>query len=269
MDTGYASHPISCHDLIFQSVVTYGFVVDGHLHRLRLKNSLERLIVVHQWNILGSRIGKGPQGVFEYRVPSAFNDEVEPFTFDSQVLSTPLSDHFRIPNATADPAIFTPSSATIFQPLAHLRRDCLSEYESSSQPILHLQIIQFADEKTAVGLTVPRCFCDVWGMKKILSAWSSILASGEITANIPVLVEDTMILEKLQPEIASQIRNHFHPTQLPADTSADEERENIPRWLFMPAETLAKLTRECKAELGSESDKVNETDVLLAWWAKV
>ncbi|KAJ6519857.1 hypothetical protein C8R45DRAFT_953006 [Mycena sanguinolenta] len=262
MDSRYTSYPIPCHDL-FQSVVTYGFVVDGLLHRLRLKNSLERL--VRHWIILGARIGKDSQGVFEYRVPSAFNDEVEAFTFDSQVLSSPLSDHFRIPPATPEPSIFTPSSATIFQPPAHLRRDCLSQYESASQPILHLQIVQFSDEKTSVGFTIPRCFCDAWGMKEILSTWSSILASGEITADVPGLVEDTMVLEKVHP----QFRNHFHSGQLPADTFTEEDCEIIPRWLFMPTETLANLTRACRDQLGSESDKINQTDVLLAWWAKV
>ncbi|KAF8216202.1 hypothetical protein K438DRAFT_631067 [Mycena galopus ATCC 62051] len=250
------SRPIFCPN---QSVVTYGFIVDGHLHRLRLKNSLETL--VNHWNILGARIVKDTQSLFEYHIPSTFGDEVEAFTFDSEVLSTPLSDRFEIPPPTAEPSIFTPSPSTIFQPPIHLRHDCLSQYESASQPILHLQIVQFSDEKTSVGLTVPRCFCDAGGMKEILSAWSSILAKGGITENIPAVIQDRMALENEREDDSD--------TPLPSQVSLahpDEESKKETRWLFMPSETLVKLTRECRDDLALQGCdvQVDETDVLLA-----
>ncbi|KAJ6575154.1 hypothetical protein B0H19DRAFT_629940 [Mycena capillaripes] len=188
-----------------------------------------------------------------------------------KLLSSPLHDNFQIPARTAQPSIFTPSPSTIFQPPAHLRHDHLSFYESSSQPILHLQIVQFLDEKTSIGLTIPECFCDAGGMKEILAAWSSILVKGGNTAGLPAIVEDTKILEKIVPEISSDeaprsLWKHNLPSQL--DASFDEEDT---RWLFMPAETLAKLTQGCRDELalGTDQVQVSEGDVLLAWWAKV
>jgi hypothetical protein len=60
--TGFTTYPISCHDLEASqsATATYGFIVDGLLHRLRLKNALERL-VVGRWTILGAKIGKNKQ----------------------------------------------------------------------------------------------------------------------------------------------------------------------------------------------------------------
>ncbi|KAF7347800.1 hypothetical protein MVEN_01537500 [Mycena venus] len=276
--TGYTSYPISCHDIALQSVVTYGFIVDGHLHRLRLKNSLEKLIV-NQWNILGARIGKNAQDRFEYRVPSAFNDEVEAFSFDSQTLSTPLSDHFQIPPPTSQPSLFTASPSVIFEPPAHLKHDHLSSYEKSSQPILHLQVMQFSadekeKEKTSIGLTVPQCFCDAGGIREILSAWSSVLAKGGITEDIPTLA-DGMMLEKIEPEVASHealdtLWTHHSLNEIPADAPSPSDEREVAKWMFMPTETLARLTRESQDELAADGYDVlvGEADVLLAWWTK-
>ncbi|KAJ7038154.1 hypothetical protein C8F04DRAFT_370422 [Mycena alexandri] len=268
--TEYTSHAISCHDLPFQSIVTYGFIVDGHLHRLRLRNTLEKLIV-ERWNILGARIGKDAQGRFEYRVPSVFNDEIEAFTFDNDALATPLADHFQIPAPTLEPSMFTPSASTIFQPPGHLRHDHVSRYESLGQPILHLQIVQFSDEKTSVGLTVPACFCDSWGMKELLSAWSSVLAKGGNTEDVPALIEDTMILENIAPEVVSDgTPGSLSIHRAPSEPLTDSRNESCARGLFMPAEVLVKMTEECRTELTAEADEVgvDEEDVLLAWLVK-
>lgn len=194
-------------------------------------------------------------------------------------MSTPLVDHFQLPTPTAQPSIFVPSASTIFEPPAHLRHSNLSLYESSSQPILHLQVVQFSDEKTSVGLTIPQCFCDAGGMKEILSAWSCILSKGGIADNVPAIVEDTVILEKIVPEIGGNdapapksLWTHYLPSQVPANSS-DENSEADTRWLFMPAETLTEMTRECRDELTSGTERsdiqVSEAEVLLAWWVKV
>lgn len=157
----------------------------------------------------------------------------------------------------------------------------MSLYESAFQPILHLQIAQFSDEKTSIGLTIPNCF-DVWGMKEILAAWSNIL--GGSLDKVPEIVDDTKILEKVEPEVAGDddrppaagsLWTHYL-SKRPAPTSSNEhpseELEEDSRWIFMPAELLAQMTQECGDELnaaGKEGDEVSEGDVLLAWWAKV
>ncbi|KAJ7487625.1 hypothetical protein B0H11DRAFT_1102798 [Mycena galericulata] len=258
--------------------MTYGFVVDGRLHRLRLKDTLEKLISSH-WKILGARIGKDKQGQYEYRVPSIFNEETEPMTFDYQIFSTPLSNHFQMPLPTAEPSVFPPSSSTIFQPPPHLRQEDLSLYESVAQPVLHLQIAQFSDEKTSVGLTIPHCFCDAQGMKEILAAWSNIMSNA---GSVPDIVDDPRILEKVSAEVAGQDDGlpgslwAHHIPGVPATTSysndlSSEEVQEESRWIFMPAEFLARMTQECRDELKlcTEYDvEVSEWDVLVAWWAK-
>ncbi|KAK7064200.1 hypothetical protein R3P38DRAFT_3165215 [Favolaschia claudopus] len=263
----YTSHRISCHDAFFETVVTYGLIVDGHLHRLRLKNTLETL--VNQWKILGARISRDLQGNLEYRVPSTFNDDIEAFTFDSEILSTPLSDHYQIPLAPASPSLVTPSPATIFQPPVHLRRSCLSQYEALFQPILHLQIVQSSDdEKTSVGLTLPRCFCDMWGMKEIFSAWSRILENSD--DSVPLLIEDTTILEKIEWTSEERPRSLWKhqitgQSQTDALDVAQEQSEEGATWLFIPVETLTSSRRVL--ELESE-EKIDDMDILFAWWLK-
>jgi hypothetical protein len=116
-------------------------------------------------------------------------------------------------------------------------------------------------------------------MKEILSAWSCILSKGGIADNVPAIVEDTVILEKIVPEIGGNdapapksLWTHYLPSQVPANSS-DENSEADTRWLFMPAETLTEMTRECRDELTSGTERsdiqVSEAEVLLAWWVKV
>ncbi|KAJ7783816.1 hypothetical protein DFH07DRAFT_205754 [Mycena maculata] len=86
------------------------------------------------------------------------------------------------------------------------------------------------------------------------------------------------MLEKVTPEVSSKdvnspgsLWNHNRPGGSPPKHPSDGLEEDS-RWIFVPADFLAKMTQDCRDELkagGKESQVwVSEGDVLLAWWAK-
>ncbi|KAK8870113.1 hypothetical protein IAR55_000683 [Kwoniella newhampshirensis] len=278
--TTWSRHRVSCHDTPIRSILTYGFLVDGVLDGQVLKTSFEKL--VERWPILGSRAAKDDDDNLIWLTPTRFSPCVPHFTFSHRT----SPDHFVPSQPTRTPSTHLPSPEMkeIFNPPAELHHPSIEGYIESSQPIFHLQITSSEKKKkkkTAIGLTVPHCFCDAGGMKSILSAWSEVMREGGVEG-VGDVEEDTLFLEKIgmkdervkgEGTLPKSMWIHDIPDEpiqtqagpLPAPRGGNRGEG---RWVIVPNVWLRELKRRCMNEIGDQG-WVSEGDVLYAWWAKM
>ena len=147
------------------------FIVNDALDEKILRDALDKLIRDH-WRKLGGRLAKRKEdGLFEYHVPEAFEEDHVLFSWSSAAKEQSIDDAFPSlkPSSTANGVTFFPS-VTEIDPWFRPSDWPFHTFDAPDGPLLYVHVSLFPDA-TVIATSLPHLVADQLGLGNIMKAW--------------------------------------------------------------------------------------------------
>ncbi|KAI5370578.1 putative transferase [Septoria linicola] len=252
---------------------------DAVLDTKRMREALEQVFQLEQWQPLGARIRRNKEGKLEHHIPAQYDEERAAFTWSVEHHNTCISDHVIASKIPASGSRSVPTMYTDIEdwklflyPKDRLPWKLEHFLEKDISPI-SIQIHAF-DDATLLTLGFHHCVLDAIGGSHLFQTWAAILANkrGDIKPFRAEcerdVVQDIIDSGRTQPE-----KYLFHDRRLKGLSLVLFFLSLIWEWLLyraqdwrticLPASFVSDLKTQAIAEVDGEF--LSEGDVLSAW----
>ncbi|KAL4918462.1 hypothetical protein BDW62DRAFT_200840 [Aspergillus aurantiobrunneus] len=280
-DQGYFGHYII--DVVYR--------FDDVLDAAKLRESLETLMTIRNWRMLGARLRQNQDsGQFEYHLPAEYSAKRPPFIFNTTSHNTSIHEHpiaSQLPRETgyASPAVLNNrfSINPLFDGLCN--PTSIDAWLTADLPQVIYHVVVFRDA-TLLKLTHNHGFMDGMSRASLLNAWMTVLhgKEDEVPELCP-LSEDARapLAEKTtESEFDNGTQQVGKGGMLRFLVRTVLERlwypEEEDRLVCIPGHLIAEMTNQAvqtlspqlaKNENETSSPFISESDVLFAFWSKI
>ncbi|KAL3483265.1 hypothetical protein BJX62DRAFT_245056 [Aspergillus germanicus] len=276
-DRGYFGHYII--DVVFR--------FDDVLETAKLRGSLETLMMIGNWRMLGARLRQTENGQFDYHIPAEYSAKRPAFIFNTTEHDMSINDHpigSQLPRGTkyAKPTILNSRSSlnSLFQ--GAYSPTSIDEWLYTDLPQVIYHVTTFRDA-TLLRLTHSHGFMDGMSRASLLQAWVAVLhGKQDEVPDLCPLSEDArapLAERTLESEFDNGTKQvgkwgiigYILRTILEKLWYPEEED----RLVCIPGHLIAEMQARAMQTIASQRSTddtaffISESDILFAFWTKV